>query len=782
MAKIKNSNYLSKRYFIFFVVYLFVTFFVFNSCGFEADKKSIVQKNNMWQANWIGVDQGLDTVNTWISFRKEFDISSLSDSTITAKIAVDSKYWLWINEQLVVFEGGLKRGPTPKDTYYDTLDLTPFLKEGKNVIAILVWYFGKDGFSHKSSGKAGLLFEMKSPKISILSDSSWKAWLHPGYSETSAPHPNYRLSESNVSFNAMKGNFNFTKTNFNTAKLPNAILLGRPPTAPWNNLVKRIIPQWKNFGLKSYENHLNFPFISNGDTLKMKLPYNAQITPYFKIESEENLLVNMLTDNYKGGGPANVRAEYVSKKGLQNYESFGWMNGESVYYVFPKGVKVLDLKYRETGYNTEFTGHFVCDDDFYNLLWKKSLRTLYVTMRDNYMDCPDRERAQWWGDAVLESGEAFYALSPSSNKLVKKGILELMNWQRKDSTIFSPVPAGNWHQELPTQMLSSIGTYGFWNYYWHTNDKETIRKIYQKVEKYLAIWKLKEDGTLLLRKGGWTWGDWGQNKDMPLLFNTQYYMALESFLKMSKLLGESKKAEITQTKMYKFKKDFNSVFWNGKAYRSPNYKGNTDDRSQGLAVVSGLADKDKYSALLAVLKTEKHASPYMEKYVLEAMFQMGSTNEALHRMQERFSKMVNHKKYSTLWEGWGIGKEGFGGGTTNHAWSGGGLTLLSQYVAGVSPTSAGYTTFQIKPQLGFLKRVSAKVPSVKGVIHVRINKENGYSMQLIIPNGTRAKVYIPIDYKQVSLNNNMAKLIKEDNSQYVELIAGEYHLKAKKIK
>lgn len=28
------------------------------------------------------------------------------------------------------------------------------------------------------------------------------------------------------------------------------------------------------------------------------------------------------------------------------------------------------------------------------------------------MDCPDRERAQWWGDEVNELGEAFYVLDP----------------------------------------------------------------------------------------------------------------------------------------------------------------------------------------------------------------------------------------------------------------------------------------------------------------------------------------------------------------------------------
>ncbi len=95
------------------------------------------------------------------------------------------------------------------------------------------------------------------------------------------------------------------------------------------------------------------------------------------------------------------------------------------------------MKYRETGYNTDLAGSFHCDDPFYDELWQRSARTLYITMRDNYMDCPDRERAQWWGDEVNELGEAFYALSPSGQKLAVKGIHELMNWQREDGTLYA---------------------------------------------------------------------------------------------------------------------------------------------------------------------------------------------------------------------------------------------------------------------------------------------------------------------------------------------------------
>ena len=53
---------------------------------------------------------------------------------------------------------------------------------------------------------------------------------------------------------------------------------------------------------------------------------------------------------------------------------------------------------------------------------------------------------------------------------------ELIGWQQEDGTLYSPIPSSNWNKELPGQMLASIGYYGFWNYYLHTGDLQTIKK------------------------------------------------------------------------------------------------------------------------------------------------------------------------------------------------------------------------------------------------------------------------------------------------------------------
>ena len=94
-------------------------------------------------------------------------------------------------------------------------------------------------------------------------------------------------------------------------------------------------------------------------------------------------MIKMQTDYYNGGSELNVRAEYITREGVQEYESYGWMNGHEIWYVIPEGVIVLDVQFRETGYNAEFSGSFDCNDPFYTELWKRSARTLYITMRDN---------------------------------------------------------------------------------------------------------------------------------------------------------------------------------------------------------------------------------------------------------------------------------------------------------------------------------------------------------------------------------------------------------------
>lgn len=716
---------------------------------------TMLSAQEVWKARWIGKQECRSEANSWLAFKKEVNVSEVPDEMV-ARIAADSKYWLWINDSLAVFEGGMKRGPSPGDTYYDEIDIAPFLRKGENCLSVLVWHFGRNGFSHADSGVAGLLFEAKAPGFEILSDKTWDATVYKAYGTAGEPEANYRLPESNLSFDARKDITNWCSPSAprlgRAMELP--VIVGEPP---FGKLVKRPIPMWKCTGLMDYPEVRR-----SGDTLVCSLPYNAQITPYLKVKAPAGRTIKMQTDHYKVALAKTqcLWGEYITRDGVQEYESLGWLNGDKMMYIVPSDVEVIDVKYRETGYDTEITGTFECDDPFLNEYWRKAVRTLYVCMRDTYMDCPDRERAQWWGDEVNELGMAFYSLSPSSWKLAEKGIYELMNWQRIDGVLSSPVPAMNYSAELPSQMLAALGWYGFYTQYFYSDNNAFVPVVYDRMKKYLhKVWKLDEDGLPIYRTGDWDWPDADSPVDKYALMPCLYYLALKSELEFARMLGRAEDVAMIESVMARLKDSYNRLYWTGNGYRSPSYKDRTDDRPQAMAVLSGIASEEKYQVISEILKTTDMASTYMEKYMVEALFVTGQSSAALDRMKRRMATIMDDRS-STLYEHWNWTN------SSNHAWSGANIILLCQKVCGVAPLTPGFKTFSVRPQMGWLKRASTSFETKYGTIRVSLTRKSSKSktaeLTIDVPEGTEAQVVLPNSKTSVLASGQHTLNVKAD--------------------
>lgn len=700
-----------------------------------------------WNAQWVSVwALELKRSNLWLCFRKTVVLDA-KPAAARVRIAADSKYWLWINGELVVHEGQLKRGPTPNDTYYDEIDIAPHLRSGENTLCVLLWYFGKEGFCHKSSGVAAMVFEGDLDGLPLLSDRTWKVRVHPGFGESAPPYPNIRLPESNIHFDARLDMPGWNACGFDDSAWDNASELGRPPTHPWNRLVRRPVPLWRFGSLLPYCNEADFPEKNNwleNSVLRARLPGNLSVCPALKIDAKPGLKLSISTDNYRGGSEYNVRVDYITKEGIQEFESPAYLTGHEVIYDIPSGVRVLELKYRHSHFDTEVIGRFECSDEFLNALWRKSANTMLLNMRDGIQD-PDRERAQWWGDVVILIGMIVHSCDKAGLSAIRKAVHNLVDWQKPDGVLYSPVPAGNWFLELPDQMLAAIGKYGFWYYFRHTGDRETIARAYPAVTRYLDLWKIGTDGLVIRRTGGWDWGDWGENKDMPVLINAWFYMALESARDMAALLGDEAAALARQSAMDALKESFNRIFWTGREYRSPGHDGEPDDRGQALAVVAGLAQKEFFPALGDLFLRRFEASPYMEKYVLEALFMMDRPEQALARMKSRYRPMVE-SPFCTLWESWSFGDANsakYGGGTYNHGWAGGPLTLMAEHIAGISPLAPGFERFRMTPRIGLLEQFDCAVPARGGLLEMRQEKiADGYRLTISVPDGCSGELLL----------------------------------------
>jgi hypothetical protein len=213
-------------------------------------------------------------------------------------------------------------------------------------------------------------------------------------------------------------------------------------------------------------------------------------------------------------------------------------------------------------------------------------------------------------------------------------------------------------------------------------------------------------------------------------------LALNAAVQMAPLVGQAGDAPLFSSRAQSISNQFNAAFWTGSAYRSPTNTADTDERGNAMAVLAGLTGPSQAAALRTVLITEQHCSPYMEKYVLEALFTLGYPDDALARMRSRYTAMISSSS-TTLWELFPAS------GGFNHGWSGGPLTLLDEQVAGVTPTAPGFATFDVRPALGTtLSRAGVNVPPPQGLICVLASRNvNNYRLSVRVPPGSAGRVF-----------------------------------------
>lgn len=470
--------------------------------------------------------------------------------------------------------------------------------------------------------------------------------------------------------------------------------------------------------------------------LVCQLPYNAQYTMWIRVKADAaGKVIEFDSSNPLMRCTTPVQ-KYTTVEGEQAYEMQDWTAGEGAIYTIPAGVTVIAVQFRETGYDTQFAGSFSCNDNDYNTLWKKATRTLYLCLRNNcFMGCPDRERGEWQGDAVLEMEECFYALDLSSHKVAKNFMLTQQIGQ------------------LAGQNLVAHGEYGDWTYYLYTGDLETLKYIYPCTKKYLDEYTIGTNGLpnyRLVMTGGlvdiYDWYDWGTGKqDYKVIQAAEYYGALSALKKMAQVTGHAEDIPAMDAKLDSIKQNFDRVFWKEDGYRSST---NLDERANAMAVCAGLADSSKYGVITGLLGIEGNSGPYFERWVMEALCVMGQQEKAMLRMANRYRGQID-ASFTTLWEymerGFDIktGTDAVNYLTLNHAWNNPN-TILSRFIAGVAPEGPGWTLYHVLPKDAFLTSLDTIVPTVQGKVSLSIRRNvSTYSLSLTSPSNTTAIVGIP---------------------------------------
>ena len=220
--------------------------------------------------------------------------------------------------------------PDPEYQTYEEIDISPYLKLGKNTIAALVFNAG-EGLHHRMNGRGGFFFQAKiidfnEKIIKLNSDKSWlvtkaKAWDnntdHRQVDHTIGRKEKY---DARLSFENWEQNY------FDDSDWENATEIGVPPIDPWNKILvinrertyfKNITPErkWSRNGLHIYD-------FGKAITAYPSFTVNAIKSGLtLEIGTSESLAkdsIPLMTDN------VNYMDSYITKKGLQSWHPITW--------------------------------------------------------------------------------------------------------------------------------------------------------------------------------------------------------------------------------------------------------------------------------------------------------------------------------------------------------------------------------------------------------------------------------------------------------------------------
>lgn len=191
-------------------------------------------------AQWIWCEGEAVPQNFYLYCRKRFTVES-PPREASVHVTADSRYILYVND---VFVGC---GPCRADQryqYYETYDLTPFLKTGENVISAIVHQYGVSTHSY-TLGRGGFLlgaemaWEGGNTKT-IVTDGTWRVLHAPTWKRpTPRVCPAVMWIEEYDARQEIEG---WRTPGFDDSKWLEPVLLGKPPVSPWERLIPRDIP------------------------------------------------------------------------------------------------------------------------------------------------------------------------------------------------------------------------------------------------------------------------------------------------------------------------------------------------------------------------------------------------------------------------------------------------------------------------------------------------------------------------------------------------------------
>lgn len=418
---------------------------------------------------------------------------------VTVNISADSNYALYINGKLATFG---QYADFPYDKVYDTVDITDFCRNGKNSLAVVVWYYGLDTSSVYCPGNAAVMFEVLEDGDEVCSSGPHT------FSRMSTTYKNHYcknitwqvgysfLYDASAKDNWMIGELcGFAQSTVVNQKLP---LRPRP--------CEKLVLQE---AVKAQKIKTISPTVALYD-----LGINTVGFLSVKITSSKKQLITVSYGEHIADG---------SVRRLIGGRDF------SVEIIVPGGVTEYTNPFRRLGCKyIEINSEYPLDDaeisiiptvypvteqprpaltQKQNEIYDACLRTLVMCMHEHYEDCPWREQALYTMDSRNQMLIGYYAFGEYT---FPRACLELISKDnRKDNLLSICYPVAKEYKIPSFSLHYFVQCEEYLN---HSGDAEFIKSILPKLCSIMQVFvsRIGDDGCVLPFVGDnyWNFYEW----------------------------------------------------------------------------------------------------------------------------------------------------------------------------------------------------------------------------------------------------------------------------------
>lgn len=527
------------------------------------------------KTNWIWIADVEETVKDEakiVYFRKAFTMQNIPDKKII-KISADTRYKLYVNGEFAQF------GPARGDHqiwYYDEIDISSYLREGENVIAVEVLRYSvayaAGNFGMFRTTSPGLFVEETEEKENrILTDETWKCRVRNNYcvlreAEGFAPlmylercsgdidTKDWKLPEYDDSSWENARAYNVLE--LKAASCP-ADLHKRP--IPFMKLEKRrmdsVVPKYDFTEIEKWSQFIygEHP-VEIRPHSKVCVELNAGELvcgyPSMRLKKGAGSCIKMLfSEGYvqdgksiNGMGPKKgdrldwvkghlcghtdtyYAAGYGNEKCEEIYEQYWFRTFRFIRLEIETGDEpciLVDFDYLKTGYPLEEKVYVETSDKSMKGIWDISLRSLKLCMHETYIDCPFYEQLQY---AMDSRNEILYTYMISGDdRLARQCMDDFRRSQREDGMI------NCCHPNYGPNVIPGFAIYYILMVYDHMmyfGDKQLIKKHLPCIDGILTYFDEHLDERGIVGKTGghiseryWSFIDWallwGDSVGMP---------------------------------------------------------------------------------------------------------------------------------------------------------------------------------------------------------------------------------------------------------------------------